>query len=294
MSDQERLFKWRAGNPGGVTDAQLANLRLASQMGGPSPHRTGGAGHRGRGDHRRPQIGATRPSGTRKPELATGRRPRPSPSSPAHAKTSPPWSSPALPSPAGRLRLHRVPRSPPRLPEGHRSRTGRAAGLAAGRERQGLGLRHAAGRTAVAARGRRRGELQPGPGRCARSPPQLLPGCRPRRHHRQVSVPNSTSLPWPATLAAAAGTSASNPHTFRRVSCAPPNPSRSVRQIPVHCPEGGPCGVRWVLSACRVQALVLDVLGSVPGGGEGGPLMTLRHAPRKSCLNLSGALSAVP
>lgn len=33
MSDQERLFKWRAGNPGGVTDAQLANLRLASQMG---------------------------------------------------------------------------------------------------------------------------------------------------------------------------------------------------------------------------------------------------------------------
>ncbi|MFD9561672.1 immunity 49 family protein [Streptomyces sp. NPDC059994] len=33
MGDQERLFKWRAGNPGGVTDAQLANLRLASQMG---------------------------------------------------------------------------------------------------------------------------------------------------------------------------------------------------------------------------------------------------------------------
>ncbi|MFE2700800.1 immunity 49 family protein [Streptomyces mirabilis] len=35
MSDQERLFKWRAGNPGGVTDVQLANLRLASQMGAP-------------------------------------------------------------------------------------------------------------------------------------------------------------------------------------------------------------------------------------------------------------------
>ncbi|MFF1478490.1 immunity 49 family protein [Streptomyces sp. NPDC058301] len=33
MSDQERLFKWRAGSPGGVTDAQLANLRLASQTG---------------------------------------------------------------------------------------------------------------------------------------------------------------------------------------------------------------------------------------------------------------------
>lgn len=33
MSDQERLFKWRAGSAGGVTDAQLANLRLASQMG---------------------------------------------------------------------------------------------------------------------------------------------------------------------------------------------------------------------------------------------------------------------
>ncbi|MCX5195684.1 immunity 49 family protein [Streptomyces sp. NBC_00249] len=33
MGDQERLFKWRAGNPGGVTDALLADLRLASQMG---------------------------------------------------------------------------------------------------------------------------------------------------------------------------------------------------------------------------------------------------------------------
>ncbi|MFD7915648.1 Imm49 family immunity protein [Streptomyces sp. NPDC059752] len=33
MSDQERLFQWRAGNPGDVMDAQLATLRLASQMG---------------------------------------------------------------------------------------------------------------------------------------------------------------------------------------------------------------------------------------------------------------------
>ncbi|MFJ9967256.1 immunity 49 family protein [Streptomyces avermitilis] len=33
MGDQERLFQWRAGNPGDVTDAQLATLRLASQMG---------------------------------------------------------------------------------------------------------------------------------------------------------------------------------------------------------------------------------------------------------------------
>ncbi|MEV5283193.1 immunity 49 family protein [Streptomyces sp. NPDC052811] len=33
MGDQERLFKWRAGNPGDITDAQLATLRLASQMG---------------------------------------------------------------------------------------------------------------------------------------------------------------------------------------------------------------------------------------------------------------------
>ncbi|MET7605829.1 hypothetical protein ABZS96_25575 [Streptomyces avermitilis] len=33
MGDQERLFKWRAGDPGGVTAAQLATLRLASQMG---------------------------------------------------------------------------------------------------------------------------------------------------------------------------------------------------------------------------------------------------------------------
>ncbi|WP_149181307.1 immunity 49 family protein [Streptomyces sp. TRM49041] len=33
MGDQERLFKWRAGDPDGVTDAQLASLRLASRMG---------------------------------------------------------------------------------------------------------------------------------------------------------------------------------------------------------------------------------------------------------------------
>ncbi|WP_406510997.1 immunity 49 family protein [Streptomyces sp. NBC_00212] len=33
MADQERLFKWRAGNPSGVTDAQLATLMLASQLG---------------------------------------------------------------------------------------------------------------------------------------------------------------------------------------------------------------------------------------------------------------------
>jgi hypothetical protein len=33
MGDQERLFKRRAGAPGGITDAMLANLRLASRMG---------------------------------------------------------------------------------------------------------------------------------------------------------------------------------------------------------------------------------------------------------------------
>ncbi|MFE2140293.1 immunity 49 family protein [Streptomyces sp. NPDC059456] len=33
MGDQERLFKWRAGNPGDVTAAQLATLRLASRIG---------------------------------------------------------------------------------------------------------------------------------------------------------------------------------------------------------------------------------------------------------------------
>ncbi|MFJ8768833.1 immunity 49 family protein [Streptomyces clavifer] len=33
MGDQERLFKWRAGNPGTDTDAQLATLGLASQLG---------------------------------------------------------------------------------------------------------------------------------------------------------------------------------------------------------------------------------------------------------------------
>ncbi|MEU7062635.1 Imm49 family immunity protein [Streptomyces sp. NPDC046161] len=33
MNDQARLFKWRAGDPGGVTDGQLLALRRASQMG---------------------------------------------------------------------------------------------------------------------------------------------------------------------------------------------------------------------------------------------------------------------
>lgn len=33
MDDQERLFQWRAGNPGDIEDAQLATLRLASRAG---------------------------------------------------------------------------------------------------------------------------------------------------------------------------------------------------------------------------------------------------------------------
>ncbi|MEV7279884.1 immunity 49 family protein [Streptomyces sp. NPDC093111] len=33
MGDQKRLFQWRAGNPGDIADAQLATLRLASQLG---------------------------------------------------------------------------------------------------------------------------------------------------------------------------------------------------------------------------------------------------------------------
>ncbi|MEU2248332.1 Imm49 family immunity protein [Streptomyces sp. NPDC019224] len=33
LGDQERLFKWRAGNPGTDTGAQLATLRLASRLG---------------------------------------------------------------------------------------------------------------------------------------------------------------------------------------------------------------------------------------------------------------------
>lgn len=33
LEDQQRLFTWRAGAPGDVTDAQLATLRTASQMG---------------------------------------------------------------------------------------------------------------------------------------------------------------------------------------------------------------------------------------------------------------------
>ncbi|MEU9862484.1 Imm49 family immunity protein [Streptomyces sp. NPDC047971] len=33
LSDQERLFQWRAGTPGDVTESQVALLRLASQMG---------------------------------------------------------------------------------------------------------------------------------------------------------------------------------------------------------------------------------------------------------------------
>ncbi|MFC9398672.1 Imm49 family immunity protein [Streptomyces sp. NPDC057027] len=33
LEDQRRLFQWRAGNPGDLADAQLATLRLASQVG---------------------------------------------------------------------------------------------------------------------------------------------------------------------------------------------------------------------------------------------------------------------
>ncbi len=33
LGDQRRLFQWRAGNPGDITDAQLTTLRLASQIG---------------------------------------------------------------------------------------------------------------------------------------------------------------------------------------------------------------------------------------------------------------------
>ncbi|GHJ38450.1 hypothetical protein Sm713_40590 [Streptomyces sp. TS71-3] len=45
--------------------------------------------------------------------------------------------------------------------------------------------------------------------------------------------------------------------------------SRACRQTPVVRTEGGPRGVRWILSACRVQALVLDVLGLTPGAARG-------------------------
>ncbi|MEU4000213.1 Imm49 family immunity protein, partial [Streptomyces fungicidicus] len=38
MRDQELLFKWRVGNSADVTDAQLANLRLASQLGAGAVH----------------------------------------------------------------------------------------------------------------------------------------------------------------------------------------------------------------------------------------------------------------
>ncbi|MEU7072990.1 immunity 49 family protein [Streptomyces narbonensis] len=33
LEDQQRLFRWRSGNPGDIADAQLATLRLASQTG---------------------------------------------------------------------------------------------------------------------------------------------------------------------------------------------------------------------------------------------------------------------
>ncbi|MFJ7586711.1 immunity 49 family protein [Streptomyces sp. NPDC097617] len=33
MGDQQRLFQWRAGNPGDIVGAQLATLRLASRVG---------------------------------------------------------------------------------------------------------------------------------------------------------------------------------------------------------------------------------------------------------------------
>ncbi|MFC8712713.1 3-keto-5-aminohexanoate cleavage protein [Streptomyces sp. NPDC057197] len=47
-----------------------------------------------------------------------------------------------------------------------------------------------------------------------------------------------------------------------------PAVARACRHIPVVRPEGGPRGVRCVLSACRALARVLDVLGSGPGAAR--------------------------
>ncbi|MGW5771199.1 FAD-dependent oxidoreductase [Streptomyces longwoodensis] len=67
--------------------------------------------------------------------------------------------------------------------------------------------------------------------------------------------------------------------------------ARSCPQSPVVRPDGGPCGVRCVLSACRADTRVLAVLGCSPGTarvragrrGAGGPPSgggTLRTRPR--------------
>nr|WP_240982534.1 LysE family transporter [Streptomyces sp. S3(2020)] len=74
-----------------------------------------------------------------------------------------------------------------------------------------------------------------------------------------------------------------------------PPPPRPCRHIPVVRPEGGPRGVRCVLSACRAQALVLVVRGSVPGAarvrawrrGAGGNVTT-GPSPARAYLALLG------
>ncbi len=172
MGDQERLFKWRSGVSGTVTDEQLRNVRLASQMGAAlfrvaraEPGAEVEVVIDGRPLRYRAQRGEKTGPGPWHTATAfaliTGSREDLAPlvlTGPTYtARTAPPSAPTARPC---------TPTSPVRTAKPRPSRP------CARPRRPGTGAGDAAGRPAVAARGRRRGELQPGPGRRARSPPR--------------------------------------------------------------------------------------------------------------------------
>src|SRR5690349_19571116 len=67
--------------------------------------------------------------------------------------------------------------------------------------------------------------------------------------------------------------------------------ARAGRGSSVVRPKGGPGGVRCVLSACRVQALVLDVLGLVPGAASGGTSHALEAVGERAGRRPAGGTS---
>jgi hypothetical protein len=67
--------------------------------------------------------------------------------------------------------------------------------------------------------------------------------------------------------------------------------ARPVRH-PVVRPEGGPRGVRCVLSACRAEVLVLGVLGLSPGAASGGTSHALQAVGERALRRAAGGTFA--
>ncbi len=229
MGDQERLFQWRAADPGGASQNPCPRtFDWPPGWGGPVPHRSGGAGHRGGADHRRPHAAlpgrAVRSSRPRRLAeatafaLITGAREDLAPL----VLTGPAFTRPdGLPSAA-------YPRGPPRLLEGRSDPEPPRSGHWSRTRRRRTGASPCRRPCCCRSRGGRRGELQPGPGRRARSPPAPTtrsPTARMIRSLRQPRRPRP-GLPRPPPCWAIRVESP----TFHRVSYRPPSPF-SVRRL---------------------------------------------------------------